>query len=89
MEAEQRGKGMSMKKFVIVAMLAAAANVFAPLMPSAHAATADDVLAQILAQNPNATQAQEILALKQTSSKATGSDRKPRDPGRSRTGRTG
>jgi hypothetical protein len=56
---------MTMKKFVIAAMLAAAANVFAPLMPSAHAATADDVLAQILAQNPNATQAQEILALKQ------------------------
>ncbi len=56
---------MSMKKIVIMAMLAMAAGIFSPLMPSAHAATADDVLAQIMAQNPNAAQAQELLALKQ------------------------
>jgi len=65
MKAEQRGKGMSMKKIVIMAMLAMAAAVFSPLMPSAHAATADEVLAQIMAQNPNAAQVQELLSLKQ------------------------
>lgn len=65
MKAEQRGKGMSMKKVVIMAMLAMAAAVFSPLMPSAHAATADEVLAQIMAQNPKAAQVQELLSLKQ------------------------
>lgn len=54
-----------MKKFVIMAMLAMAANFLSPLMPSAHAATADEVLAQILTQNPNAAQVQQVLALKQ------------------------
>lgn len=54
-----------MKKAVIMAMLAVAANFLSPLMPSAHAATAGDVLNQILAQNPNTAQAQEVLALKQ------------------------
>jgi hypothetical protein len=54
-----------MKKFVLMAMLAMAANFLSPLMPSAHAATTDDVLAQILAQNPNAAQVQQILAIKQ------------------------
>lgn len=56
---------MSMKKIVIMAMLAMAAGIFSPLMPSAQAATADDVLAQIMAQNPNAAQVQELLAIKQ------------------------
>lgn len=54
-----------MKKIVIMAMLAVAANFLSPLMPSAHAATAADVLNQLLAQNPNTAQAQEVLALKQ------------------------
>jgi hypothetical protein len=63
--AEHRGKEMSMKKLVIMAMLAVAANFLSPLMPSAHAAVADDVLAQILANNPDAARAQEVLDLKQ------------------------
>lgn len=54
-----------MKKVVILAMLAVAANFLSPLMPSVHAATADDVLNQILAQNPNTAQVQQVLALKQ------------------------
>ncbi len=56
---------MSMKKIVIMAVLAMAISSFAPLLPSAHAATADDILAQIVAQNPEAAQVQELLSLKQ------------------------
>ncbi|HWQ62004.1 MAG TPA: hypothetical protein VN521_06810 [Negativicutes bacterium] len=54
-----------MKKVVIMAMLAVAANFLSPLMPAVHAATADEVLTQLLAQNPNTAQVQEVLAIKQ------------------------
>ncbi|MDT8900879.1 hypothetical protein [Anaeroselena agilis] len=54
-----------MRKIIIMAMLAMAIGVSSPLMPVAHAATANDVLAQIMAQNPKAAQVQELLALKQ------------------------
>ncbi len=54
-----------MKKIVLMAMLAMAANFLSPLMPSVHAATADDVLSQILAQNPNTAQVEQVLALRQ------------------------
>jgi len=65
MVAEHRGKEMSMKKVVILAMLAVAANFLSPLMPSVHAAAAEEVLNQILAQNPNTAQVQQVLDLKQ------------------------
>lgn len=54
-----------MKKFAIMAMLAVAANVLSPLMPAAHAAIADEVLAEIVAQNDNAAKIQDLLALRQ------------------------
>jgi hypothetical protein len=60
-----RGKGIDMKKFAIMAMLAMAANLSSPLMPAAHAAIADEVLAEIVAQNENAARIQDLLALRQ------------------------
>lgn len=54
-----------MKRNLILAMLVVAANFLSPLMPSVHAATADDVLNQLLAQNPDTAQVQAALAIKQ------------------------
>jgi 3D (Asp-Asp-Asp) domain-containing protein len=54
-----------MKKFVMVAAVIMAMSGISPMLPQAHAAVLDEVLAQAVAQHPSAATIQELLAVKQ------------------------
>lgn len=53
-----------MKKLIAGALAAAVFNIFSPAAPLAHAATIQDQLTQVMAQDANATRIQQMLTIK-------------------------